>query len=292
MAAKPRETVLVTGADGFIGRYLLRELAKNHSYDVHAFRGDIFATNFDSYIGRLSPSPSYLINLAWVTGEGYLDSHENMLFVQKGLELYDAFYGYGGKRAVFIGTEQEYGRSDEPLSEDSPIAPGSFYAECKASLGKILLKSSEVNGHGFVWCRLFFIYGAGEKPKRLMPSLIGGLLAGETVNCSCEGLVRDYAYVKDVAGAICHCLFSEHSGAVNISGGRGATIGEIADIIKKNVNPDGKVNFQPESECTQPRRVAGDISLLESLGWSHKYTLATGLPEEIEEMRMEAPLES
>jgi nucleoside-diphosphate-sugar epimerase len=291
MSAKSRETVLVTGADGFIGRYLVAELAKNPLYNVHEFRGDLFSTNMDTYIGRLSPSPTRLVHLAWVTGDGYLDSRENLIFVQKSIELYDAFYGYGGERAVFAGTEQEYARSGEPMTEEGPMAPSSFYAECKASLGRILLKSSEVNGYGFVWCRLFFIYGAGEKPRRLMPSLINGLLSGETVHCAHDGLIRDYVYVKDAAGAICHCLASDYSGAVNISGGRDSTIGEIADIVRRNTDPDGEVIFQPEGECSQPRRIRGDISLLSSLGWSHRYTLESGLLEEIEELRLEAPLE-
>jgi nucleoside-diphosphate-sugar epimerase len=284
-ARKKKETVLVTGADGFIGRYVVKELAANYPYEIHEFRGDLFSTNLDYYVGRLAPS--YLINLAWVTGEGYLDSRENLMFVQKSLELYDAFYGYGGKRAVFIGTEQEYGRSDKPLAETDAISPISYYAECKADLGRILLKSSEVGGNGFVWCRLFFIYGAGEKPKRLAPSLIRGFLAGERVNCSYEGLVRDYVYVKDAAGAICHCLASDFSGAVNISGGRDTTIGEIAELIRKNTNPEGGVVFQRREECGQFPYIRGDIGRLESLGWTHRHSLESGLIEEIDEIRAE-----
>ncbi|MDR0654035.1 MAG: NAD(P)-dependent oxidoreductase [Synergistaceae bacterium] len=284
-ARKKKETVLVTGAGGFIGRYVVKELSDNYPYDIHAFRGDLFSTNLDYYVGRLAPS--YLINLAWVTGEGYLDSRENLMFVQKSLELYDAFYGYGGKRAVFIGTEQEYERSDKPLTETGAISPISYYAECKADLGRILLKSSEVGGNGFVWCRLFFIYGAGERPKHLAPSLIRGLLANERVDCPYEGLVRDYVYVKDVAGAICHCLASGFSGAVNISGGRDTTIGELAELVGKNTNTGGEVVFQKREECGHFPYIRGDISRLESLGWTHRYSLEEGLREEIQEIRAE-----
>jgi nucleoside-diphosphate-sugar epimerase len=209
------------------------------------------------------------------------------MFVQKSLDLYDAFYGYGGKRAVFIGTEQEYERSEAPLAETDTISPVSYYAECKADLGRILLKSSEVAGNGFVWCRMFFLYGAGEKPKRLVSSLISGLLANERVNCSYEGLVRDYVYVKDAAGAICHCLASDFSGAVNISGGKDTTIGEIAELVGKNTNPGGEAAFQNREECNQFPYIRGDIGRLESLGWTHRYTLEEGLIEEINEMRAE-----
>jgi nucleoside-diphosphate-sugar epimerase len=288
-ARKKKETVLITGADGFIGRYVVKELAANYPYEIHEFRGDLFATNLDYYVGRLAPS--YLVNLAWVTGDGYLDSRENLLFVQKSLELYDAFYGYGGKRAVFIGTEQEYKRSEAPLAETDAISPVSYYAECKADLGRMLLKSSEVSGNGFVWCRLFFVYGAGEKPKCLVSSLIRGLLANERVNCPYEGLVRDYIYVKDAAGAICHCLASDFSGAVNISCGRDTTIGEIAEIVRKNINSEGEVVFQKKEECGQFPYIRGDIGRLESIGWTHRHSLESGLIEEIDENRAEMNVE-
>jgi nucleoside-diphosphate-sugar epimerase len=120
-----------------------------------------------------------------------------------------------------------------------------------------------------------------------MPSLIRGLLSKEEVKVSYEKLVRDYAYVKDVAGAICHCLFSDYTGAVNISGGSDATIGEIAELIKKNTSPDGKVVFKAREENDQPLYIRGDTSLLSSLGWTHKYSLEDGLIEEIEEMKNE-----
>lgn len=272
------KTVLVTGAGGFIGKYVTAEL-KNRGYAVLAFEGDIFKTDFDKYMEH--QHPEYLINLAWVTGEGYLDSPKNLLFMQKSIEMYQAFYQHGGKRAVFVGTEQEYARTGKIFTEASPVSPSSLYAECKADLGKILVNASRLYAHGFVWGRIFFVYGAGEKPKRLMPSIITGLAAGHEVTCSYDCLVRDYIYVKDVAGAICHCLFSEYTGMVNIAGGRDTTIGEIAAFIQSKIRK-GSVAFRSLEACKdQAPYLRGDVSLLESLGWKHRYTLEDGLAEEI-----------
>ena len=210
-----KETVLVTGANGFIGRYVVGLLECD--YTVVKVETDIFALDWDAYLRNIRPD--YLIHLAWVTGEGYQDAPENVLWVQKSIELYRAFFAQGGRRAVFVGTEQEYRRSDAPLDENAPLKPDSLYAECKADLGRILLKDSAVRKNGFVWCRLFFVYGGGEKPRRLMPSLLRGFLSGERPVCSYEGYVRDYLYVKDAAAALRACLFSDYIGAVNVAGG-------------------------------------------------------------------------
>lgn len=272
------EKVLITGAKGFIGKYVAALLEKK--YDVCAFAGNIFDTDFDALMQVMRPE--YLIHLAWITGPRYLESFENAIFVQKGIEMYEAFYKYGGKRAVYIGTEQEYKRCDHPLKEIDPIEPVSFYAECKAALGNILGKSSQISGKGFVWGRLFFIYGAGEKPKRLMPSIINGLLQNQTVTCSCGSYIRDYIYVEDVASAIVTCLFSEYTGYVNIGGGKKTTISEIADTAKKLIGGTGSINFKTHEECGQYPNIQADISLLESLGWEQQHTLEEGLKKEIQ----------
>ena len=276
-----KEKVLITGGKGFIGKYVT-ELLEN-KYHVCHLDGNVFNISFDEYMKKLKPH--YLINLAWITGPGYLESHDNVKFVYKGIEMYDAFYKNGGKRAVFVGTEQEYQRKSEPLSETDIINPVSLYAECKADLGKILVKNSKLEGTGFVWARLFFIYGAGEKSKRLMPSVISSLLNNKDVICSYSEYVRDYINVYDVATAILCCLFSDYTGCVNVGGGRRTTIGEIAGIIKDYVGGNGTIHFKDHEECNQDMCIEADNSLLKSLGWVQKYSMKDGLIEEIEKFK-------
>lgn len=276
-----KEIVLITGAKGFIGQYVTVLLEKN--YIVKSFDEDILNIDLDKYIENMKPK--YLIHLAWETRVDYLNTYKNILFLKKSIELYEAFYKYGGRKAVFVGTEQEYMRQTEPLKENDPILPESLYAECKADLGKILVKYSLNTQTKFTWCRLFFIYGYGEKNTRLMPSIIKGLLKDEVVQCSCEHYVRDYINVEDVAQALCCCLFNDYIGAVNVAGGRATTIGEIATIIKKNIGGKGQVIFKTHEECNQPLHIQADISLLKSFGYTPKYSLEEGLKKEIEQVK-------
>lgn len=281
--------VLVTGARGFIGDYLQKELERG--YEWLPYSGDVLAEDWGAYMDQVKPD--FLVHLAWVTGTGYSDSEKNLAFLQKSIELYRAFYDCGGQRAVFVGTEQEYARTGQVLREDSPLAPQSLYAVCKEGLGRALLKDSQVGSRSFAWCRVFFVYGTGEKPTRLMPSLINGLLRGETVTCSCGSFVRDYIHVSDLARALRCCMEQDGASAVNIAGGRQTTIGEIADEVRRQIGGPGKVVFRGAAECSsQPASVWADISRLRSFGWAPQVSLTEGIAEEIKSLRIGLGVES
>lgn len=274
--------VFVTGAKGFIGSYLQKELENDYQWTPYS--GDVLAEDWNACMAQVRPD--YLVHLAWITGAGYSDSEKNLAFLQKSIELYRAFYGCGGRRAVFVGTEQEYARTNRALAEDSPLAPGTLYAVCKEGLGRALLEDSRVRGRSFAWCRIFFVYGAGEKPARLMPSLINGLLRGETVTCSCESFVRDYVHVSDLARALRCCMEQDGVSAVNVAGGRQTTIGEIADEVRRQIGGPGNVAFRSAAECSgQPDRIWADVSTLRSFGWEPRISLAEGIAAEIASLR-------
>ena len=82
------EKVLIIGADGFIGKYVTKLLEKD--FVIEKFQEDALTVDWNVYISQ--SKPQYLINLAWRTGQGYLDSYENVLFLKSGIALYDAFY--------------------------------------------------------------------------------------------------------------------------------------------------------------------------------------------------------
>lgn len=270
--------ILITGHRGFIAGYLIKQLEQE--YEILTIRDNLFEVDFSAYMEE--HKPEYLIHLAWVTGAGYLNSMDNLRMVAKSIEMYEAFYLNGGKRSVYVGTEQEYQRQEIPLREDALCQPQSLYAKCKYSLGDMLVRYSQEHGNGFVWNRLFFIYGIGEKPKRLMPSMIKGVIRGEEVTCSYHDYVRDYLSVEDVASGIIVSLFSDYTGAVNICGGRNTTIGEIGSIIEGFAEVNGLIHYRSHEECGQDRIIQGDNKLLQSLGWKQKYSLIEGLRQEYE----------
>lgn len=270
------DKILITGHKGFIAKYVIAQL--KDQYELVFPEDNLFEMDMQAYMKDVRPQ--YLIHLAWVTGVGYLDSVDNLRMVAKSIEMYEAFFNNGGKRCVYVGTEQEYKRQDVPLSETDELAPASLYAQCKCNLGEMLVKYSRLKNYGFVWNRLFFIYGIGEKPKRLMPAMIKSMVKGDEVSCSCRDYVRDYIHVHDVASGIITSLFSDYIGAVNICGGNHTTIGEIGDLIASFEGAKGSIQHKTHEMCGQDYVIQGDNSLLRSLGWTPRYTLEEGVREE------------
>src|SRR5690606_28146161 len=98
----------------------------------------------------------------------------------------------------------------------------------KDSLRRLLDVFFAENETSFAWARLFFLYGPGEAPTRLVSSLARALVAGEQADCSTGRIVRDFMDVRDAGAALAALAASEVTGPVNIGTGRGTSIADIA----------------------------------------------------------------
>lgn len=62
------------------------------------------------------------------------------------------------------------------------------------------------------WRRVFFQYGPGERPERLVPTVIRALLQQQPAYCTSSKQIRDYLHVQDVADALVKLLDSSVRG--------------------------------------------------------------------------------
>ncbi len=288
--------VLVTGANGFIGRSILPRLLKE-GYEVHAVSSRIIRDDNIVWhnINLLDISkiqglfnvvkPTHLLHLAWDTRQGkYLSSIENLYWIQSSIELMKNFHKYNGERIVYAGSCFEYDLSYGYLKESvTPMNPDSLYGTSKASLQQVLQKFSTTNKVNFAWGRIFFVYGKYEKPQRLVPYVINSLIKGETAYCSHGGQIRDFLNVHDVASAFIHLLKNDFTGEVNIGSGNPIKLRDMVQLIGQKLNREELLRFDKKIPANEPKLIVADNTKLKTeIKWSPKYDLIEGLDETIE----------
>lgn len=210
--------ILVTGASGFIGNYVVTELLKadfqviatssnyinveNKSwkdkveYIPFNLKDYSTATNYYSYFGE----PDMLIHLAW---EG-LPNYKALFHFEDNLprhySLLKNMIANGLKDLTITGTCYEYGFAEGCLNEEMKTDPVNSYAIAKHSLQKFLSQLQTFHPFSFKWARLFYMYGKGQNPKSLFSQLDKVIEEGQkTFNMSGGEQIRDYLPVEQVA---------------------------------------------------------------------------------------------
>lgn len=269
-------TVTLTGATGFVGKHILRNLLSRGCSVTALVRDpsdllgmpeggalDIVQTPdlFAEATGRLEElleGSETLVHAAWHAKPGeYLTSPLNVRCLTGTLNLAHAFAAVGGKRFVGVGTCAEYDPSAGLMTTDTPLAPRTLYAACKASAFQVLRYFLDAEGISFAWCRIFYLYGEGEDEQRLVPYIRTQLQAGQEVILSRGEQVRDFLDVEDAARMIADVALGQQQGAVNICSGEAVTIRQLAERIADQYGRRDLLRFgaRPENMFDPPRVV-------------------------------------
>lgn len=295
--------VLVTGASGFIGRRTL-PLLLERGFEVHAVhhhgdpvavpgvkwhRADLFRpAELEALVDAVDAT--YLLHLAWYAVPPlYWEAPENVRWLDTSLRLLERFAARG-RRAVLAGTCAEYDWSFGFCSEGvTPLRPTTLYAMCKHALQGVATVFSEQLGLSFAWGRIFFAYGPGEHPARLVPSIARALLRGQPAPCSAGCQVRDFLHVDDVAAGFVRLLESDVNGPVNIASGRPLTVRDLLLRIGAAVGAPELLEFGAlPPRPNEPPLVLADVRrLMEEVGWEAQRTLPEGIEETVDWWRAE-----
>lgn len=251
--------ILVTGGGGFIGGAITRELA-GRGVEAVAFRGNLLTAELPNLAAI---GATHCIHTAWYTNHAdYLTHDNNRQWVAASLRLADAFYKAGGARFIGLGTCLEYDVevSDGPCSEEgTPLGPQTLYARCKLDLFDALRE----RGRDFVWARVFFVYGPGDREGRLIPHMVERFSRGEQVGPTFGGLRRDYIHVDDLAGQLVRIALSEVRGAINTGTGQAPTLSEV---FEAGASAYGRPELALANDSTggQPPTIQADMGRFRS----------------------------
>jgi nucleoside-diphosphate-sugar epimerase len=298
--------VLITGANGFIGRHCVTRLSTNVGYEVHAVGrserasgpGGVVYHSVDlldrGQVDRLveEVKASHLLHLAWYTEHGkFWTSPLNLKWVEASSHLLQAFVTHGGRRCVAAGTCAEYDWRYGYCSEAvTPLAPGTLYGACKHAFQGMLEAFSASNGMRSAWGRIFLLFGPHEHPDRLVPSVITAALQGREALCSHGTQVRDFLCVEDVADAFVRLLESDVSGPVNIASGRAVAIRDLVTRIAERLDATDRLRFGalPSRPGDPPLLVGDTTRLTQEVGWTPRYDLDAAVDRTIEWWRQNA----
>lgn len=239
--------VLVTGASGFLGNYVVSELLRNNYpviasasseknissrawfEKVHFVPFDLKNFKQEENYFQLFHQPDLLIHLAW---EG-LPNYKSLFHFEENLPRHYAFLKnlitHGLSDVTVSGTCLEYGLKEGKLSEDMVTNPSNAYAIAKDTLRKFLEQLQSVQLFHLKWVRLFYMYGAGQNPSSLFSQLERAIANNEGVfNMSGGEQERDYLPIEKVAGYIkAIALQNQVSGIINCCSGKPVKLKEL-----------------------------------------------------------------
>lgn len=289
--------VLLTGATGFLGRYVQTSLAAQGIETVAvgrrladpAWSVDLLnPAEIEPIVARAEAT--HLLHLAWYVEPGeYGRSPLNLRWVETTTRLVDAFCRHGGKKVIVAGTAAEYADSDLPSREDAaPLLPATFYGVAKDATRRLVAATCAHYGAAWVWGRIYLPFGAGEDPQRLTPSLIAAL-TGKRAPFGVNGSAhRDFIHASDAATALVTLMRGEAQGVYNVCSGQtvqiAALVKELADLL--GADPAAILNLTT-ARPGEPAVVAGDNKKLRDLGWAPAFSLPVGLEKTLTDMGVE-----
>ena len=297
--------VTVTGACGFIGSHLTKQLIERgfHVVGVDCLDDNLYSrsvkesrlkalkqlSNFDfgniniatdeldssisdsKFVFNLAAIPGQV--LSWKLFDKYVES--NILGTKK---VIDSCIRNKVTKIIHASTSSVYGKfavGDE-LQDTKPISP---YGITKLAAENLLFALTSSNNLDFTILRYFSVYGPGQRPDMAIQKFLTAIKMGQEINITGDGTQkRDITYVQDVVEAtISASSITEKKQIFNISGGKQFTLNQIIDECFKVSGLKSKINYIDRPIGDQ-EETFGDISKAQKLlGFNPTFDIKTGL---------------
>lgn len=286
-----RPRVVVTGANGYLGKVLLSKLIESvdavlclgqREPDYVTDRIQFCRVNLLHEIPEaalLAFQPTHLIHLAWIADHGvFWESPLNNQWVDATQKLVLTFGGAGGKHVTITGSCAEYTWNELPCDEaSSETRPSTLYGQSKLICLEQTSKQCKALGMELAWGRVFFPYGRCENPKRLVPQVFAALKSQNNLEV-CGELHRDFLFIDDAVSAILHLALSRLTGVYNISSGRAVELKQLVQVMASVLSVSSAcITFKKLELGTQPRLLLGLNQKLLATGWQETFDLRAGL---------------
>ena len=312
------EKILVTGADGFIGSHLTEELVKQ-GFDVKAFSlynsfntwgwldtlpqdimenvevftGDVRDPNGVREAMKGTDAVFHLaaliaIPFSYHSPDAYVDTNIkgtlNVLQAAKQLDL---------DKVLITSTSEVYGTAQYvPIDESHPYQGQSPYSATKIGADRLAESFYRSFGLPVAIVRPFNTYGPRQSARAVIPTIITQLLAGkEEIRLGSLTPTRDFNFAKDTAQGFIEIYRSDKTVGeeINIATQNEISIGELAEELIKQINPQAKIVCDEERlrpEKSEVNRLLGSNEKIKMLtDWEPRFTFEEGLAQTIDFFR-------
>ncbi|MCL4546609.1 MAG: NAD-dependent epimerase/dehydratase family protein [Deltaproteobacteria bacterium] len=305
--------MLVTGAAGFIGSNLCRELLKQENLVIGI---DSFEDYYPKYIKEKNISDIINHPRFKLIEKNITDPDLNLYKLLLEIDVIFHLAGQGGVRAswgkefevylrnnihatqillelskranikkfIYASSSSVYGDTkDFPLNElKSFTRPVSPYGVSKLAAENLCYLYYKNFNLPTISMRYFTVYGEGQRPDMAFHKFIKNTLEDLPIEIYGNGTqVRDFTYIKDIVEASILMINAPSGKIYNIGGGNKCTLEHAIDIIEQLINKKIIRNYS-NFEKGDVFETQADLTLIKSeLGFNPKYTIEEGLNNEI-----------
>lgn len=280
------KNILVTGADGFIGKRLVKRLYELGFtvFEHNISDGDITTASFDF------ENISHVFHLAAMTfvPDSWKNPNEfyrvNVMGTENVLE-----FCRKNKISLTIPSTYVYGVPEYmPIPENHKINPNTPYNHSKVLAESLCEFYSKAFGMDIVVFRPFNIYGAGQSGQFIIPKIVSQVMDPEISEIEVMDLApkRDYLYIDDLINAFILSINKEGYNVYNLASGKSYSVEEIILLSEQilGVNkPYKSVGQQRQGEVFD---IVADISKIKTeLNFVPQFDFYNGLKNMIDEIK-------
>ncbi|HDK7155688.1 TPA: SDR family oxidoreductase [Clostridium botulinum] len=307
--------VLVTGSDGFIGSHLVEQLIKDGN-EVKAF---VLYNSFNSW-GWLDTLPKDILNeievftgdirdpngvreaikgvddiyhlaaliaipFSYHSPDAYVDTN-----IKGTLNVLQAARDLETKRVLVTSTSEVYGTAKyAPIDENHPYQGQSPYSATKIGADRLAESFYRSFNMPITIVRPFNTYGPRQSARAVIPTIITQLLSGqEEIKLGSLTPTRDFNYVIDTANGFIEIAKADKTigEEINIATQKEISIGELAEELIRQINPNAKIICDDErirpTKSEVNRLLGCNKKIKELTKWKAQYTFEEGIKQTIE----------
>ena len=283
--------ILITGATGFIGNYLIPELTKNHKIIGISKKKRKSSKNFISSSADITKSNlkvknqfTDIIHMAAYSDVNYCNLNPikcyelNVKSTQRMLEIARK----KDSKFLFISSSHAYGNPiKQPISENALCNPSTHYASSKR-MSEILCETySKTYGLDIQIARIFSVYGPKSSKSNLIFNIINQMINNSKIILGNTSPKRDFIFINDVIAGLIKIINSKKKGfeIYNIGSGKSTS---VENLVKNCFIVSNKklkiISSKEKKRKNEIMNIQANISKMKKeFNWETEVSLKKGL---------------